>query len=125
MTALLIALSVFFGFIRELRDLFKQSEYRALLIWVILLLAIGTIFYSQVEGWEVLDSLYFSVVTLLTVGYGDFAPETADGKLFAMVYMFVGLSLLTAFVSMLAKQRHVRHSQRHGDPGSVASDSSG
>ena len=125
MTAILIAISVFFGFFRELRELFKQSEYRALLIWVILLLAIGTIFYNQIEGWEVLDSLYFSVVTLLTVGYGDFAPETAAGKLFAMVYMFVGLSLLTAFVSMLAKQRHVRHSQRHGDSGTVTSDSSG
>ena len=111
MTAILIALSIFFGFFRELRDLFKQPEYRSILVWVIILLVIGTIFYNQVEGWEILDSLYFSVVTLSTVGYGDFAPDTAAGKVFAIVYMLVGLGLLTAFVSMLAKQRLARHSQ--------------
>ena len=115
MTAILIALSIFFGFFRELRDLFKQPEYRAILVWVIILLVIGTIFYNQVEGWEVLDSLYFSVVTLSTVGYGDLAPDTAAGKVFTIVYMLVGLGLLTAFVSMLAKQRLARHSQRVGN----------
>ena len=114
MTAILIALSIFFGFFRELRDLFRQPEYRSILVWVIILLIIGTIFYNQLEGWEVLDSLYFSVVTVSTVGYGDFAPDTAAGKVFAIVYMLVGLGLLTAFVSMLAKQRIARHSQRHG-----------
>ena len=113
MTSLLIALSVFFGFFRELWDLFKQRQYRALLAWVVILLAIGTIFYNQIEGWEIIDSLYFSVVTLVTVGYGDFAPETTAGKVFAMVYMLFGLSILAAFVSMLAKQRQVIHSQRH------------
>jgi hypothetical protein len=125
MTAILIALSVFFGFFRELRDLFRQPEYRAILVWVILLLLIGTIFYNQVEGWELLDSLYFSVVTLSTVGYGDFSPDTAAGKVFAIVYMLVGLGLLTAFVSMLAKQRLSRHPQRHGSTGTVESDSPG
>ena len=115
MTAILIALSIFFGFFRELRDLFKQPEYRSILVWVIILLVIGTIFYSQVEGWQVLDSLYFSVVTLSTVGYGDFTPVTSAGKLFTMVYMFFGLSIVAAFVSMLSKQRLVRHSQRVRD----------
>ena len=125
MTAIFIALSIFFGFFRELRDLFKQPEYRAILVWVIILLVVGTIFYNQVEGWEVLDSLYFSVVTLSTVGYGDFSPSTAAGKVFAIVYMLVGLGLLTAFVSMLAKQRIAHHAIRHGNSGTVESDSPG
>jgi voltage-gated potassium channel Kch len=106
---------MFIGFFRELWDLFKQPKYRSLLIWVLLLLAIGTIFYTQVEGWTVLDSLYFSVVTLTTVGYGDFSPDTAAGKVFAIVYMLFGLSILAAFVSMLAKQRQVIHEQRVGN----------
>ncbi|HET6444874.1 MAG TPA: potassium channel family protein [candidate division Zixibacteria bacterium] len=115
MTSLLIAISVFFGFFREIWDLIKQPKYRALLIWVVVLLAIGTVFFSQVEGWEILDSLYFSVVTLATVGYGDFSPETAAGKVFAMVYMLFGLSILASFVSMMAKERQVIHAQRFGD----------
>ena len=125
MAAFLIAFSTFFGFFRELWGLFKQSEYRALLLWMIMLLVIGTIFYNQVEGWQILDSLYFCVMTLSTVGYGDFAPDTAAGKVFAIVYVLVGLGMLTAFVSMLAKQRQVIHSQRHGNSVIVESDSPG
>jgi hypothetical protein len=115
MTSILIALSVFFGFFREIWDLLKQPKYRALLIWVIVLLAIGTIFYNQIEGWEVVDSLYFSVIILSTVGYGDFTPATTAGKVFAMVYMLFGLSIVAAFASMLAKQRQVIHTQRVGN----------
>lgn len=111
---LLIAIAVFFGFFRELWDLFKQPKYRAFLVWAVILFAIGTIFYNQIEGWGVLDSLYFSVVTLSTVGYGDFAPTTSAGKVFAMVYMLFGLSMLTAFVSMLAKERQIIHAKRAG-----------
>ena len=37
-------------------------------------IASGTGFYTLVEGLRLVDALYFSVVTLTTVGYGDFAP---------------------------------------------------
>ena len=116
MKSFLIALAVFFGFFREIWDLFKQPKYRALIIWVIVLLAIGTIFYNQVEGWGVLDSLYFSVITLSTVGYGDLTPTTSAGKVFSIVYILFGLSLLASFVSMLAKERQIIHEQRVGNP---------
>jgi voltage-gated potassium channel len=43
------------------------------------LLLTGTVFYSLVEGWGVLDALYFSVTTLATVGFGDFTPKTELG----------------------------------------------
>ena len=46
--------------------------------------------------------LYFSVVTLTTVGYGDFAPQTDVGKLFAAVYVVVGVGILLAFVTTVA-----------------------
>ena len=115
MASFLIALAVFFGFFRELWDLFKQPKYRAFLVWMVILFAIGTIFYNQIEGWGVLDSLYFSVVTLSTVGYGDLTPTTAAGKVFAIVYMLFGLSLLTSFVSMLARERQIINAQWVGN----------
>jgi hypothetical protein len=40
------------------------------------------------------DALYFSVVTLTTVGYGDFAPQTDLGKLFTAVYVRLGIGIL-------------------------------
>jgi voltage-gated potassium channel len=62
----------------------------------------GTGFYSLVEGLRFVDALYFSVMTLTTVGYGDFAPRTDVGKLFTAVYALVGVGILLAFITTTA-----------------------
>lgn len=46
-----------------------------------------------------IDSFYFCVVTLTTVGYGDLVPGTTAGKLFTSLYVFVGFGLVGALVS--------------------------
>jgi voltage-gated potassium channel len=48
------------------------------------------------------DSLYFSVITLATVGYGDLAPVTTAGKLFTIIYILVGIGLFVAVARHLA-----------------------
>ncbi len=58
-----------------------------------LLLALGTEAYHQLEGWSRLDALYFSTVTLTTIGYGDLAPKTDAGKLFTVGFVLVGVSV--------------------------------
>jgi voltage-gated potassium channel Kch len=78
-------------------------------------LAAGTIFYSLTEGWSILDSLYFCVVTLATVGYGDLAPTTTAGRVFAIFYILFGLSMLASFVNLMAKDRQLIFARRHGD----------
>ena len=42
-------------------------------------------------------------MTLTTVGYGDLHPVTAAGKVFTMLYVFVGVGVLVAFVTRLAQ----------------------
>ena len=81
----------------------NDPKFRSLLYLVVLTLTVGTIFYHTVEGWRWLDSLYFSVITLTTVGYGDFTPETDMGKIFTMVYIFVGLGILVGFVTPIGE----------------------
>ncbi len=103
MAAILGAFGLFVGFFRDLKDLFSDRTGRAILLMVATLIAIGTIFYSLVEGWSIVDSFYFSVVTLTTVGYGDLSPDTTLGKLFTTTYIFMGLSIITAFASNIAK----------------------
>jgi hypothetical protein len=71
---------------------------------VVLLLLGGTAFYSLVEDWNPLDALYFSVTTLTTVGLGDLAPKTAPGKLFTVLYIFVGLGIVGGFINTLARE---------------------
>lgn len=87
---------------RELRNP-ENPEFRHLLTLVMLVLGAGTVFYHTVEGWRWLDALYFSLVTLATVGFGDLSPQTDFGKIFTMLYILVGLGLLAAFVNVLGQ----------------------
>ena len=105
MLSFLAPFVIMWALMREVYDLFKSPHYRALLYWFILLLFVGTIFYNRVEGWGILDSFYFTVVTLATVGYGDFAPTTSVSKIFTTAYIFLGVSIFLTFVSILAKDR--------------------
>ncbi len=67
-------------------------------------IAIGTVFYHIVEKWSWLDSVYFCVVTLATVGYGDFVPTTPLGKLFTIFYIIVGISIFVALARAIVLQ---------------------
>ncbi|TVP86535.1 MAG: two pore domain potassium channel family protein [Alkalicoccus sp.] len=79
----------------------KDPEFQVLLTLMVFTLFSGTIFYSTVEGLRVFDAFYFSVITLSTVGYGDFSPQTDFGKLFTVVYIFTGIGLLMAFAGRI------------------------
>lgn len=81
----------------------KDPKFRSLLYLVTLTLASGTFFYHKVEGWRWLDSFYFSVITLATVGFGDFTPQTDLGKIFTVFYIFVGLGILIGFVTPIGE----------------------
>src|SRR3712207_6170851 len=58
----------------------RDPQFRSLVGLVVITLLGGTIFYSTVEGWTIVDAFYFSVTTLTTVGLGDLAPTTTDRK---------------------------------------------
>jgi hypothetical protein len=61
-----------------------------------------------------LDAVYFCVITLATVGYGDFAPTTPLGRLFTIFYVLLGISLFLAFVNLLARKRLLMFAERKG-----------
>lgn len=68
-------------------------------------LVIGTLVFHFVEKWSFLNSYYFSVVTLTTVGYGDFTPTTPFGKIFATFYILLGLGIIATFAQAIVKRR--------------------
>jgi voltage-gated potassium channel len=88
-----------------IRAVFRDPEGKVILGSVAVLLTVGTIVYSILEHWSPLDSLYFSVVTLATVGYGDLHPTTDLAKIFTIGYILTGIGIVAAFASEVAKHR--------------------
>jgi len=81
---------------------FKDGRVKGILAFTVGMILWASVFYHFVEGWSWLDSVYFSVVTISTVGFGDFAPETAAGKIFTMAYISVGLGIFVTAASTVA-----------------------
>ncbi|MEL0275122.1 MAG: potassium channel family protein [Flavobacteriaceae bacterium] len=77
----------------------RDKEYPQLLGVTAIILAIGTITYHYLEGWSWIDALYFSIITLTTIGYGDFSPQTTAGKLFTIVYIIIGIGMILGFIN--------------------------
>jgi len=88
-------------FLKTLIQFLKDPQYRSLLIATSFTLIVGTVAYRFIEGWSWLDSLYFSIITLTTIGYGDLSPQTDLGKGFTIVYVIVGVGLILSFINTL------------------------
>ncbi|MBI5202229.1 MAG: potassium channel protein [Elusimicrobia bacterium] len=68
-----------------------------------LMMAAGTAGYRLIEGWPLFDSLYMTVITLATVGYGETHPLSHAGRVFTIGLILVGIGVLTyAFSSLTA-----------------------
>lgn len=86
-------------FLESIIEFIQDDRYRDLLFTSTLIIMGGSAVYHFVEGWSWIDSIYFSVITLTTIGYGDFAPQTDIGKLFTVVYIIIGLGMILTFIN--------------------------
>lgn len=67
------------------------------------ILCVGTLGFHYLEGWNFYESLYATVVTLSTVGYGDFIPHSAVGMLFTVFLIIVGVGTMLYTVGLVAE----------------------
>ena len=86
---------------RTLREVWAEPAGRVPIVAVAVILAIGTVFYSIVEDWTVIQALYFTVITLTTIGYGDLHPTTEFSRVFTIFFVLAGVSILLGFLNFI------------------------
>lgn len=107
-------------FLQFLRNLFSVQFLRIVGLLLLLLLVTGVAVWllerrrnpEQFGGRGLRGvgvGLWWSAVTMTTVGYGDKAPRTATGRLVALVWMFVGVVLVAGFTAAMASSLTVSH----------------
>ncbi|MCF8257320.1 MAG: potassium channel family protein [Flavobacteriales bacterium] len=89
------------NFFRTIAAFLRNPEYRELLLTTSAVICFGSASYHYIEGWSWLDSIYFSIITLTTIGYGDIAPKTDAGKVFTIFYIIIGIGIILNFINTL------------------------
>jgi len=81
---------------------FKSDEFRIITITVFVclgIMAFGVVGYMFVEGWDFVDSLYQTVITISTVGFGEVHPMSQGGRVITIFLILFAISLLGYFFS--------------------------
>ncbi len=94
----------FRGLARAVTGVWRDPETKALPFVATALVLTGTLFYWRFEEWTIVESLYFSVVTLTTVGFGDLSPTTAGTQIFTIFYILTGIGVFVALLASVAEK---------------------
>ncbi len=86
-------------------DVLFDRRTRPILIYAAIVIGIGAVLYHWLEGWDWLDSFYFVVITLTTIGYGDLHPTTPITKLLTIFYGINGIVLLLMLFDVIRALR--------------------
>lgn len=84
----------------------SESATRGNLVAFFLVLSyigVGILFYHFVEHWPVVDCVYFAMVIVTTVGYGDVIPLSTAGKAFTIFFAFYGICTIGMALGRLAR----------------------
>jgi voltage-gated potassium channel len=76
---------------------------------VLAAILLGTVVFHLVEGWSILDSLYVTAQTVTTVGFGDLTPRTVFGRIFATLFMVVGVGIV--LYALTSTMQSIVHSE--------------
>ena len=98
------------------------SSQTATIVLVLYWPVIGWLFTVFEADWSVQDTMYFMVTTLTTVGYGDVAPSSWQGRLLAVVFMLFNVSCMSFIVHKAVSHNAARQeahvlSELDGDAG--------
>lgn len=83
-----------------------KSRWRTVFIAIgilIILVFCGTCFFTISENWSLVESFYFTMMTITTVGYGDYVPSHDISKIVTVCYSLVSIPVVLFIFGFFAE----------------------
>ena len=117
-----LKLTRYIGEAEVLTRALKNSRYKIIVFLVAVLsivMIMGTLMYS-IEGAEngftsIPRAVYWAIVTLTTVGYGDISPQTALGQFIASIIMILGYGVIAVPTGIMGAELSKTESKMHSN----------
>ncbi|MBA3051818.1 MAG: potassium channel protein [Candidatus Omnitrophota bacterium] len=77
-----------------------NRKIATIIFLVLFVIAAGTFGYMLIEKWNLMDSLYMTSITLSSIGFGEVHPLSPAGKIFTMVLILFGFSLVAGLAGL-------------------------
>lgn len=89
-------------FSKRAGDFFKTNNFHYISGVTLIVILLGSGSLSLVEGIPFKDALWWCIVTVTTVGYGDIVPKTGMGRMIAALVMISGIGFLGVFTGTIS-----------------------
>lgn len=86
----------------ELNEKLMKSNGYFIFFVLFLYIMVGVAIYHHWMGWNLLESLYFIIITCVTVGYGDYVPHTTSQRTFTAFFIIVGIAMCGSMLGVLS-----------------------
>ncbi len=96
---------------KTFRAMWADPGGRGLIFGFLTIVGTGTVFYHFVEDWSWINSLYFTVVMLTTIGFGDFHPTTEFSRIFTVLFILIGVSFILGFLNFIMSRTMQRRAE--------------
>lgn len=86
-----------------IKDLFRKTGFDKILLAIVgVILIFWLLFYLFSPSYGGFDDLYFVIVTLTTVGYGDVTPKTYNEKVLVIILILIGIFIFSAITAAMS-----------------------
>lgn len=109
---------LFNSLISSLKDFIQKTHIEKILFGIIVIIGIFTLIVWNWSNLNLVDSLYFVIETITSVGYGDITPKSINEKALTMVLIFIGVfvfSTITAVISSFFTDKLINDEQIEQD----------
>jgi hypothetical protein len=87
----------------SLNEVFSTRYRRQASLALLAYFCVGIGYYCGQQGFSILDALYFIVTTVLTIGYGDYTPNSTPQRLFTCFFIVFGVLIVSACIGSVTE----------------------